>query len=55
LVRGCFWERKGRGRRPSECGALTHGQWGIEEARGRGRGAGVRRCGAAMGVPADRR
>jgi hypothetical protein len=42
LVRDRFRERKRWGRCPSECGALKRGQWGVEEARGRGRGAGVR-------------
>jgi hypothetical protein len=47
LVRGRFRERKRRGQHPIECGALTRGQWGGEEARRRGRGAGVRRWPAA--------
>jgi hypothetical protein len=47
LVRGRFRERKRRGQHPIECGTLTRGQWGGEEARRRGRGAGVRRWPAA--------
>jgi hypothetical protein len=31
-----YEERKGRGRLPSKCGALTHGYWDAEAARGKG-------------------
>jgi hypothetical protein len=42
-----YGERKGQGRLPSKCGALTHGYWDAEAARGKGEGAGRAAAGAA--------